>query len=160
MKNKRNEEINNLTKESIAIATAELVMSSSPCSVTEICKKAGVSRNAYYRNFDSVDDVIIYYIIMNWGKYCENNEVTQENQEEFRKHLIRFFYTERELMKELKRQNKVYLVENLFRLVIIPKDVASDARYSLYVLAYAVYGVIRAMIDNDFIELPEGIVIR
>ena len=52
--NKRNDEINAITKESIAFAYYELLQSEKSISVTLICEKAGVSRNAYYRNFKSL----------------------------------------------------------------------------------------------------------
>ena len=54
--NKRNDEINAITKESIAYAYYELLQKEQRISVTSICEKAGVSRNAYYRNFDSTDE--------------------------------------------------------------------------------------------------------
>ena len=44
--NKRNDEINAITKESIAVAYYELLQSEQNISVTMICEKAGVSRNA------------------------------------------------------------------------------------------------------------------
>lgn len=53
-----------LSKISISIALVEL-MKTKPyeeISVTEIVKKAGVSRNAYYRNFESKNDVLIEFL--------------------------------------------------------------------------------------------------
>ena len=44
--NKRNDEINAITKESIAFAYYELLQKEQRISVTLICEKAGVSRNA------------------------------------------------------------------------------------------------------------------
>src|SRR5699024_6108118 len=73
--NKRNDAINAITKESIAFAYYELLQSEKSISVTLICKKAGVSRNAYYRNFNSTDEIIIYCLISKWAKYCEANPV-------------------------------------------------------------------------------------
>lgn len=61
--NKRNDEINAITKESIAFAYYELLLNEQNISVTMICEKAGVSRNAYYRNFNSTDEIIIYCLI-------------------------------------------------------------------------------------------------
>ena len=66
--NKRNDEINAITKESIAVAYYELLQSEQNISVTMICEKAGVSRNAYYRNFNSTDEIILYCLILKWAK--------------------------------------------------------------------------------------------
>lgn len=52
--NKRNDEINAITKESIAFAYCELLQNEQNISVTMICEKAGVSRNAYYLTATSI----------------------------------------------------------------------------------------------------------
>ncbi len=153
--NKRNDEINALTKESIAMAYYELLQSKNNISVSTICEAAGVSRNAYYRNFTSTDDIIIYVLILKWTQYCEENPLPPEDGEAVKQQLIRFFYAEKEFIRAVKRHGKVYLIEELFRKVIIPTDDIGMAKYLFYVVAYAVYGMIRAMIDNDFSETPE-----
>lgn len=155
MPNKRNETINALTKESIALAYGELLEKETDISVTMICEKAGVSRNAYYRNFNSPDEIVIYYLILKWGQYCEENSIPPDDGEELKHRLLQFFYAERGFIRAIKRHNKVYLIEELFRKVIIPAEDIGMAKYLLYVVAYAVYGMIRAMIDNDFAETPE-----
>ena len=82
--NTTNDEINAITKESIAVAYYELLQSEQNISVTMICEKAGVSRNAYYRNFNSTDEIILYCLILKWAKYCEINPVPPENGEVLR----------------------------------------------------------------------------
>ncbi len=155
--NKRNDEINALTKESIAMAYYKLLQSNSNISVSMICETAGVSRNAYYRNFASTDDIIIYGLILKWAQYCEENPLPPDDNEAVKQQLIQFFYAEKEFIRAIKQHNKVYLIEELFRTVIIPAEDIGIEKYLLYVVAYAVYGMIRAMIDNDFSETPEQI---
>lgn len=55
-----NEESNRITKESIQSALILLMQKKefSNITVTEIVKKAGVSRTAYYRNYQSKEDVL------------------------------------------------------------------------------------------------------
>ena len=89
--NKRNDEINTITKESLAFAYYELLQSGQKISVTMICGKAGVSRNAYYRNFNSTDEIIIYCLILKWAKYCEENPVPPEDGEALKQRMIRCF---------------------------------------------------------------------
>ena len=155
--NKRNDEINAITKESIAVAYYELLQSEQNISVTMICEKAGVSRNAYYRNFNSTDEIILYCLILKWAKYCEINPVPPENGEVLKQRLIQFFYAEKDFVRAIQKHEKVYLIEELFRKVIVPEEDIGMAKYFLYVVAYSVYGVIRAMIDNDFSETQEQI---
>lgn len=153
--NKRNDEINAITKESIAFAYYELLLNEQNISVTMICEKAGVSRNAYYRNFNSTDEIIIYCLISKWAKYCEENPVPPEDGEVLMQRLIQFFYSEKEFVRSIQKHDKIYLIENLFRKIIIPAEDIGMAKYILYVVAYSVYGIIRAMIDQNFSETPE-----
>ena len=106
--NKRNDEINAITKESIAFAYYELLQSEKSISVTLICEKAGVSRNAYYRNFNSTDEIIIYCLISKWAKYCEVNPVPPDDGEVLKQRLIQFFYSEKEFIRAIKKHNKIY----------------------------------------------------
>lgn len=59
-----NEELKRLTRESIQDALIILMGKKeySEISVTEIVKKAGVSRTAYYRNYNSKDDVLDHFL--------------------------------------------------------------------------------------------------
>ena len=120
-----------------------------------ICEKAGVSRNAYYRNFDSTDEIIIYCLISKWAKCGEVNPVPSADGEVLKQRLIQFFYEEKEFVRAIKKHDKLYLIEELFRKVIIPDEDIGITKYILYVVAYSVYGIIRAMIDQNFSETPE-----
>ena len=74
-----------------------------------------------------------------------------------RQRLIQFFYSEKEFVRAIKKHDKIYLIEDLFRKVIVPAEAVGITKYILYMLAYSVYGVIRAMIDQDFAETTEQI---
>lgn len=56
---KRNKELNQLTVESISEALLQLMQTKeyAKISVTDLCRKAGVSRNAFYQNFGTLDNV-------------------------------------------------------------------------------------------------------
>lgn len=63
-KENNNVELNNLTRESLVTAVI-ILMESTPyqkISITDICKKAGVSRNAFYRNYPKKDAIMRYYL--------------------------------------------------------------------------------------------------
>ena len=66
---RHSEELNRVVIESLQGALLQLVTKKSydSITVTELCKKAGVSRMAFYGNFDSKDDVIkkIVYDLQN-----------------------------------------------------------------------------------------------
>lgn len=56
---KRNDELNNLTVESVSQAFMFLMKTKAyeKITITDICKKAGVSRNAFYKNFKTKENV-------------------------------------------------------------------------------------------------------
>lgn len=63
-KENHNVELNNITRESLITAVI-LLMETMPyekITITDICKKAGVSRNAFYRNYPKKDAIIRYYL--------------------------------------------------------------------------------------------------
>ncbi|MDO4197789.1 MAG: TetR/AcrR family transcriptional regulator [Erysipelotrichaceae bacterium] len=155
--NPNNAEISLISKESIAVAAAELMKSPNALSVTGVCATAGVSRNAFYRNFETMDDVLIYYMVLRWAEYSREHDVENGPQDKINAHLIRFFYEHRDFIRALKKHHQLYLVESLFKRVIIPLDAEGPMRYFLYGTAYMIYGFIRAMIDNDFADSPDSI---
>lgn len=55
-----NKESNTITRESIELALIHLLKTKKfqDISITEITSRAGVSRNAYYRNYNSKDDIL------------------------------------------------------------------------------------------------------
>lgn len=59
-----NEQSNAITRECIESALIQLlkVKSFQEISITNIAKKAGVSRNAYYRNYSSKEDILSKYL--------------------------------------------------------------------------------------------------
>lgn len=143
--NKRNDEINAITKESIAFAYYELLQKEQRISVTLICEKAGVSRNAYYRNYGSTDEIIIYCLVSKWAKYCEVHPVPPENGEVLRQRLIQFFYSEKEFVRAIKKHDKIYLIEDLFRKVIVPADAVGITKYILYRNVDKVFRIIKTI---------------
>jgi len=77
-KTNKNVELNNLTKESIVTAVL-LLMDTVPYSkitISDICKKAGVSRNAFYRNYPKKDAILHYYLF----------KITEDYRKQLRTH--------------------------------------------------------------------------
>ena len=65
----RNDELNRLTKESITQALMLLLKDEAyeKISITDICNKAGVSRNAFYKNFGNKENVF-HKIVRDFNK--------------------------------------------------------------------------------------------
>ena len=157
--NLRNAEINKLTKESIAVAAANYIIQHdySSLSVITLCDKAGVSRNAYYRNFGKMNEVLKYYLIIRWEQYAESIQLTEDMKDRQWSALIHFIYSEQDFIRGLRDNHLLSLIEELFISILIPTDSSGINNYLSYGIAYSIYGFIRAMIDNDFKETPEQI---
>ena len=76
--NSSNNELKNITKESITTALF-ILMQQKPyheISITDICKRAGVSRNAFYRNYSVKDEIVRLYLFEitdEWRKRLRQN---------------------------------------------------------------------------------------
>lgn len=73
MKNKNNALQNQIAKESIFTALMILMEQKNfkEISITELTKKAGVSRMAFYRNYNQMEDVITLYLRENLEDYSK-----------------------------------------------------------------------------------------
>ncbi len=155
--NPKNQEVKRLTQESVATAAAHILISGKELTVSDISRRAGVSRNAFYRNFDTVDDALLHYLTMGWGSYAETHPMNERDQNEINRHLVRYFYQQKEFLRALRTKDMLAIMEKLFIRIIIPENIAGGVRYYLYTTAFAMYGFIRAMIDNDFADSPDEI---
>jgi len=74
MTNEHNDLQKKLTKESIFTALMDLMQkkSFSKISITELTKKAGVSRMAFYRNYSIIEDVMINHLNDILSEYSEH----------------------------------------------------------------------------------------
>ena len=62
--NSNNQDLKNITKESITQALLRLMQEKEykDISITDVCKLAGVSRNAFYRNYPAKDAILRQYM--------------------------------------------------------------------------------------------------
>lgn len=157
--NPKNKELNLLTKESLALAACKYITdrSASTLTVKELCNIAGVSRNAFYRNFSDIAEVLQYYLIIRWTQFADKIGLTEDMKDRQGPALLQFMYSEQEFIRALKNKQMLYLLEELFVRIILEGSPDSVNTYASYSIAYSIYGFIRAMVDRDFSETPEEI---
>lgn len=100
-----NEEANAITCECIESALIQLMKEKSfqQISITDIAKKAGVSRNAYYRNYSSKEDILSKYlqnILTQMSDILKKYNPLTETKESWLSLLkaIEYFYTQFKLL--------------------------------------------------------------
>lgn len=148
-------------KEAIAIALVHLLEEKSLSQITilEIVERAGVGRSSFYRNFDSKETVLLYYL--------ENIlEGPQENLsfglDDFWRHYIMDLFrrckAEKRFLLVLKRENQLYLFyrqaqRGTKRLVEAYEEHKMPYQAAFY--SSAAVGVMIQWIENGFQESEE-----
>lgn len=160
--NSSNNELKNITKESITTALF-ILMQQKPyheISITDICKRAGVSRNAFYRNYSVKDEILRLYLF----------EITDEWRKRLRQnasityyslflYLFRHLEQNKSLAQLLLKSGLDYLMIDVFFKSFrdLAEDKSGKPMYYLAFLSGAVYTVFVHWIANDQSAKPEQI---
>ena len=77
----KNEIANNIVKESLTDALFSLMSKKkfNDIAITELSKKAGVSRLSFYRNFDSKEDIIKKWITNTTDNFLKKSDISYKN---------------------------------------------------------------------------------
>lgn len=157
-----NEEKNTYVKSKILESTISLLSKKkiSEISISEVVEDAMVARASFYRNFQSIEDVL----------YKEENRLVAEFNKKYKtnehQNIKIFFY---ELAKHLKEHQQFYEVlykSNLTHIVqetiqekmkkhIYPKN--NIERFGLSFFSYGIYGWILSWIQNGMKDNPEDL---
>lgn len=147
-----NDEINRLTKNSIQEALVYLLgkQELNEISVTQIVNKAGVSRSAYYRNYNSKEEILKDFSSSVFSLLFEklNNKDYVNNPEKW----YQFLFTQ---VKENQRLVKLIFKANLNSLTDYLPPIREDAydkkqTYQIKAMLSALISVVEYWSDNDF----------
>ena len=151
-----NQDLKILTIESIIEATL-ILLNEKPykrITIKEICVKAGVSRNGFYRNFNAKDEIIRRYLFL----------VTEQYRQELRKHknmtygylfnaLFNHLLSYKSLIKKLVESNLDYLLIDVFFKSF--SDFSSSQKFPIYHkchIAGSIYSIVMHWLMNDQAE--------
>ena len=126
-------------------------------SIVEIITKAGLSRNSFYRNFSSKEDILKQYITrvtddficnanipileISWGKYIET--------------ILRHLYKQRAFVDILIRNNKLYLISDIFDKAIQNRiNGRVDYNHALF-LSGGLFNIYKFWAQSGYKESPE-----
>ena len=148
-----NEEINRITKDSIQEALVYLLSKKDidDISVTEIVKKAGVSRTAYYRNYQSKED-----ILKDFSMNVFNLIFSQLDREDFAKdpkNWYRFIFTQ---IKNNARIVKLVVKARLYTAEeFLPQSdltmLSINEQYQIFAMESALVNLIQKWVEEDFV---------
>ena len=154
MVNKNNNSQNRITKESIFTALMILMgqKSLNEISITEVTQKAGVSRMAFYRNYNQMEDIITNYLDEFFEDYSEqvSNSEKKDNYESMCLYFS-YFRKHEELITNLNKSNLANLIlergtkffHSLCQDMVCEKSQSPEKeRYTIEFLAGGVYKVL------------------
>lgn len=132
-------------------------------SITEICEKSGYSRMAYYRNFQSKDDILIVYMQILADQFRQD-VVTKMPQADSRSYEIllyafRYFGNYHRFVECLASAHLSSVLQfglNYYMDTYLAGSGADMAkRYSLYYYAGGIFNLFSIWIANGMKETPE-----
>lgn len=136
-------------------------------SITEIAKKAGVSRMAYYRNYSSKEDIITDYFDSKFNAYLSKVKNLQElNFYQFTFKFFSFFRKHDILIKNILKANLKEILldkfnqyfELILNNVIKPNNDNSNIdKYKIRYMAGGLFEVIISWVNDGIIESDEDI---
>lgn len=156
-----NEESNRLTKESLQTALITLMATKKFESITisELVKKAGVSRTAFYRNYNSKEDVILEfcnYIIQRINSYLNDEKIINNSFDS----LCDFF----KIIKKEEKSFKILLQAGLYNASSINIDslankmlisISIEERYKIIAINTAIYAITIDWVNSGMKETEE-----
>lgn len=163
MPNSYNEEQKKLTRDSISQALILLAKNKdyNKISVSEVANKAGVSRMAFYRNYDSLEDVVRYQIREINSKY--RNSLTEVDADNF--NLTRLYFEtlrqEQDFFITIFKSTSAMLIlselveflESLSEKLVCNMECSPEYRsYNIKFLAGGLFNVIGSWCNGGMIE--------
>jgi AcrR family transcriptional regulator len=126
-------------------------------SIGEITAKAGVNRSTYYRNFDSKEDIVKFFVIKIWREYMLVFDKTVPFKEHLKKLLTNYIEYKREFLL-IYKHGLTYLIldvlNDLFKPVSEDKSLTFEERHRIYWYAGAIYNVFLLWLSTGMRESP------
>lgn len=156
-----NEESNRLTKESLqtALITLMAIKKFESITISELVKKAGVSRTAFYRNYNSKEDIILEfcnYIIERINSYLNDEKIINNSFDS----LCDYF----KIIKKEEKSLKILLQAGLYNASSINIDsiankilisTSIEERYKIIAINTAIYAITINWVNSGMKETEE-----
>ena len=161
----RKNEAHDMVMESLTQALLQL-MEKKPLSkinVSELCTRAGVGRVSFYRNFDSMDDILVQHLKKctdEWWRDFSQTEV-ESFYTDFWPELLEQYRANGHLVRLLYENNASHLIkDHIFACCRTTFEVDEEESYARAALAGALYGMVDEWIKRGMGSLPENFSIR
>jgi AcrR family transcriptional regulator len=162
---KRKNEAHELVIESLIEALLQL-MEKKPLSeinITELCARAGVSRVSFYRNFKSMQDILVFQLSKStniwWAEFSKKEH--DEFYQTFWAELLEQYRMNERLVNLIYKNNVSHLLkEHIFNCCGLNSKLDDNESYSRAVLAGAIYGLVDEWIKRGMQDFPKDFSIK
>ena len=153
-------ELHDMVIESLTEALLQLMKKKplAQITVSELCKKAGVSRISFYRNFESMQDILIQYLTACTDEWWAEFSTRPESElfDSFWAELLVQYRRHSELIHLIYDNQVSYVMkEHIFSCCGLKQEPPAEDCYARAVLAGAVYGMVDQWIRLGMKEIPE-----
>lgn len=158
-----NEESNKITRECIETALILLMKENEfkDISITDIVKRSGVSRSAYYRNYSSKEDILSNHLETIVKTITNTMDLTTYPEDNFK-----FWYS---IFSQVRTYSEIYLVlikadfggiilssiNKIMQESIQADSISKPERYEIYFWSGAVYNILTEWITSGMRESDE-----
>lgn len=157
----KKQETNAFVKECITTALLQMMKKKKldDIKITELIVKAGVSRNSFYRNFDSKKDILDKHLIalmQEWGRDFEDKGELNY----FYESLLKHYYKYKDFYLMLYRQGLSDMIYETIRAASRLDETSGNIeRYLKSMLAGLLWGLIDEWMRQGMPESPEEIIL-
>lgn len=130
----------------------------SDISISELCEKAGVSRISFYRNFSSMDDILIQHLTACtdawWKSFSQRNE--EDFYQNFWTELLSEYRKNQELIQLIYQNGRSHILkEHIFTCCAVSRATEEKEAYLRAALAGTLYGLVDEWIKRGMGEFPK-----
>ena len=156
-----NEESNRLTRECIEAALVLLMKDHDfqSISITDIIRKAGVSRSAYYRNYTSKEDILtnIFHRAAEAIVEALSEPMTQQNMFRCYHALFTKVYSGKVMFEIIEKAGMVYTFQSAIneKYLSVISGQSIDQYYRVLSWIGSVFNIIFGWVSRNYLESPE-----
>lgn len=127
-------------------------------TISAICEESGVSRATFYRNFDIIEDILIWRIedLIKEIVIKYQNRHDNESDMSFNRYAMRIGLKEHELLKILNDAHRIDLIENIVYQFIENNSLIHNQNHNDKIIKYALaskigsfFGILECWLSNS-----------
>lgn len=126
-------------------------------SITEICKKAGVTRMSFYRNFESKEDILLKKVRYVTDSFLKESSISYKN-DTISSYFVKLFthmQQQKELCTALNKAGLIHVIKDEFDRVFLNTYKQEYDEYKSLFLAGGIYNVFLFWFLNDCRDNPQ-----